>query len=106
MLYFFAIPPTIITLGSFFLLIVQKYNNKNDGSPLVINKDTTNIRFSTVKRDAIKLGICIIQVSLFSFLLGWKTYEKIKSVNKHSIYDFIHAGLLVFCWVSWSKFNF
>ncbi|CAG8441509.1 9619_t:CDS:10 [Funneliformis caledonium] len=88
--YFDAIPLTIVTLGSCFLLIVQKYHKKIDVSPQVINTDTTKIRFSTVKRDVIKLGICIIQVSLFSLLLGRMVYENI---------DAIHAGLLVFCWL-------
>ncbi|CAI2178694.1 732_t:CDS:10 [Funneliformis geosporum] len=85
-----AIPPTIITLGSFLLLILQKHHEKIVVSPQVINTDTTNIRISTVKRDVIKLGICIIQVSLFSFLLVRKVFENV---------DVIHAGLLVFCWL-------
>ncbi|RIA81176.1 P-loop containing nucleoside triphosphate hydrolase protein [Glomus cerebriforme] len=105
MSYFDAIPPTIVTLGS-FLLLVQKYYNRNDVSIQLINTYTTNnnknqhVRFSTAKRDTIKLGICIIQTSLFSFLLGWKIDKKIsKIINGYSLSDdIIHTGLLVFCW--------
>jgi hypothetical protein len=106
MSFFDAIPPTIVTLGS-FLLLVLNCNIKNDASvasPQMINTyktDTKNVRFSTIKRDMIKLGICIVQVSLFSFLLGWKIENINRAINKYSLYDeIIHEGLLVFCWVS------
>jgi len=99
-----AIPPTVVTLGS-FLLLVQKFNKNNDASPQVVctyTTDSKDKRFSTVKRDMIKLWICIIQVSLFSFLLGWKIDETLnKVINKNSLLDgVIHTGLLIFCWVS------
>ncbi|GBB99870.1 hypothetical protein RclHR1_03660017 [Rhizophagus clarus] len=101
---FDAIPPTIVTLGSFLLLIREC--NKDDVSPQVVNTYTTNdknnqiVRFSTVKRDTTKLGICIIQVSLFSFLLGWKIDENGKKIiNEYSLFnDILHIGLLTFCW--------
>ncbi|GBB84403.1 hypothetical protein RclHR1_00110036 [Rhizophagus clarus] len=105
MSFFDAIPPTIIALGSFLFLTIEYYN-KNDSSPQIVNTYTTssknnqNVRFSTVKRDTIKLGICIIQVSLFSFLLGWKIDENIRKVaNKYlPLDDILHIGLLIFCW--------
>ena len=111
MSFFDAIPPTIITIGS-FLFLAQRYikiNGNNHDSPKVISTYTTdnkNERFSTIKREITKLGICIIQVSLFSFLLGWKIDEKAnKVINKNSLYnDIIHAGLLIFCWVSFKVF--
>jgi hypothetical protein len=112
MSFFDAIPPAIVTLGS-FLLLIREYN-KNDIPPQIVNTYTTsnknnqNVRFSTVKRDTIKLGICIIQVSLFSFLLGWKINDDVKKIiNKYSsLDDILHVGLLIFCWVSCRKFYF
>ncbi|CAG8606010.1 17882_t:CDS:10 [Rhizophagus irregularis] len=104
MSFFDAIPPTIVTLGSFLFLILEY--NKHDVSPQIAstyttsNKNNPNVRFSTVKRDTIKLGICIIQTSLFSFLLGWKMDENFKKINNKylSLDDILHVGLLIFCW--------
>ncbi|CAG8832696.1 26345_t:CDS:1, partial [Racocetra persica] len=90
--------PSIIVVGvSSISLILQTIHNRKKyveiPSDEVPDDIITSARFSTVKRDVVKLGITILQAGLFTFLFCWRF-----NLENNVIYDAINTGILAICW--------
>ncbi len=93
-----TLPQVVVVLFSTLIVNIQSCENDRsnrshrelDGlnnDPIVFS------RFSTVKRDVIKIGFTLIQAGSFAFLFGWK-FDK-----EHDKNSVLSAGLLAVCWV-------
>ena len=95
-----TIPPAVVvSLSSIILFFRGIKSCKTNEYQELSNKDTGDIplgstRFSTVKRDVIKIVIILLQIGLFGFLFYWR-YEK----NENDKYV-LSTGLMAICWVN------
>ncbi|CAG8459975.1 16431_t:CDS:10 [Acaulospora morrowiae] len=95
---FYTVPPTCVALASITLLIIQRikprknYDEVPQEEALDIPIIVDDTRFSTVKRDLMKIGIIILQIGIFSFLFGYR-YDQ----NRDDVVG-ISAGVLALCW--------
>ncbi|CAG8739858.1 46446_t:CDS:10 [Gigaspora margarita] len=92
-----TLPPVIFAAVSSTLIILQAIKNRKKyfeiPSDEVPDDVVDNARFSTVKRDAARLGITISQTGLFSFLFFWR-FRHGNNLN----FDTISPGILAICW--------
>lgn len=94
-----TIPPVaVVSLSSIILFFQWISSCKPCGYQELSSKDTGDIpigstRFSTVKRDATKIVIILLQIGLFGFLFHLKYLQ---NENEHSI--LLNIALII-CWV-------
>ncbi|CAG8779360.1 7380_t:CDS:2, partial [Gigaspora rosea] len=92
-----TLPPVIFAAVSSILIILQAIKNRKKyfeiPSDEVPDDVVDNARFSTVKWDAARLGITILQTGLFSFLFFWR-FRHGNNLN----FDTISPGILAICW--------
>ncbi|CAG8509389.1 30259_t:CDS:2, partial [Racocetra persica] len=92
-----TLPPAIVVAISSISIILQTIRNRKKYFEIppdeVPDNIADNARFSTVKRDVIKLGITILQTGLFTFLFFWKIKHEI-NLN----FDTLSPGILAICW--------
>ncbi|CAI2174221.1 16345_t:CDS:10 [Funneliformis geosporum] len=75
------------SITSIIILAIQKYKINFYSEP--------DVRFSTARKDYIKLALSLCQVALFLFLLFVRIFH-VKNLDEK---EALHAGLLAFCWI-------
>jgi hypothetical protein len=91
-------PQVLVTLFSALILNIQnckdhELDELDESDESDNDVPDTSSRFSTTKKDVIKIGFTLIQVGSFVFLFGWRFDQE---QDKNSA---LSAGLFAICWV-------